>query len=73
MLTNTEKGQLKRMLQDPGWAVIQRVAEMTMANIQDDFVVTDNEWDTIKGAIGRESRIKGIRDLIQDLYKKANE
>jgi len=71
MISTPEKSQIKRVLQDPAWAAVQHCAEELIKDTEASYVVKDNEWETIKCAISRESRIQGIKDFIAKLYHEA--
>lgn len=71
MLTSTEKQQIRAILQDTKWTAIQNAAETLIQKIEDEYVVRDTEWETIKAALEREAQIKGIRRFFQDLYSQA--
>lgn len=71
MLQTQEKNAIKRILQDPAWNTIQRCAELLITNIQDQAVVKDTEWETIRATIERQAMVEGIRKFIQELWTNA--
>ena len=73
MIDKNEKQQLKYLLQDPKWQVVERIVKLNLDRISMQSKLKDNEWDTIKAAIFDEGQIMGITSLIQELWKIAGE
>ena len=73
MLDKNEKLQLKHLLQDPKWEVVNRIVKMNLDRISMQSKLKDNEWDTLKATIYDEGQIAGITGLIQELWKIAGE
>lgn len=71
MITATERQQIKYILQSPQWQTIERVAHLLCDKISYDSVVMETEWDTLRTAILNEGKTRGIKELIQELYREA--
>mgnify|MGYP001574127857 CR=1 FL=1 len=73
MIDKNEKAQLKYLLQDPKWQVVERIVKLNLDRISMQSKLKDNQWDTIKATIFDEGQIMGITSLIQELWKIAGE
>ena len=73
MIDKNEKQQLKYLLQDPKWQVVERIVKLNLDRISMQSKLKDNEWDTLKATIFDEGQIMGITSLIQELWKIAGE
>lgn len=73
MIDKNEKAQLKHLLQDPKWQVVERIVKLNLDRISMQSKLKDNEWDTLKATIFDEGQITGITNLIQELWKIAGE
>lgn len=72
-LSNAEKSQVKQLLQQPQWQVIERIANELCLQLRDGSVITPTQWETLQAVLTREGEVRGIRKLIQELYKIAQE
>jgi hypothetical protein len=73
MLTKGEQQQIKALLQDPKWAVIENQANDLCDKIKYDTAIRNSEFETLKAVFMNEGQVQGIKRFIQQLYKEANE
>ena len=73
IIDKNEKQQLKHLLQDPKWQVVERIVKLNLDRISMQSKLKDNEWDTLRATIFDEGQITGITGLIQELWKIAGE
>jgi hypothetical protein len=73
MIGNTERSQIKQLIQSPQWLAIQNVAKELIAKLQGESRVKDTEWDTIKASLFVEGEIRGIELLFQELERQIYE
>lgn len=73
MITKPEKQQIKQLLQDPKWQVVERIVKMKLEEIRNQSNMKGDLWETAKATIYEEGQIQGINSLIQELYKLAQE
>lgn len=72
MLTNSERSQVKVILQSPQWQVIERAMEMYIKNIKEQSCLRDDLWQTARQVAMNEGQVVGLRTFVQELYKEAN-
>ena len=73
MISQQDKSVIKMTLQSPGWRVIQQVCDEMIKNWQNQSKLGQTEWETARNVIRDEGRCEGIRNLVQELYKLAND
>lgn len=71
MITKDERAQLKALIQDPKFRTLERMADLLCDKIAYDSSVRETEWDTLKTTLTQEGKIRGIKQLIQELYEEA--
>ena len=71
MITQSEKSRIKALLQSPDWKIIQNIAEEYIKGLQWQSNLRETEWETAKNVALEEGQIQGIRGLIQELFKLA--
>ena len=71
MISKVEQKQIKALVQDPKWQTLENLVEELIEKIRDDSIVGDSEWETLRTALLNEGRIRGMRDLIQEAYRTA--
>ena len=72
MITKGDKSQVRQIISSPQWPVVENIANKLCAQAREG-IVTDTEWNMVKTSLLAEGEIKGIRRLIQELYKLASE
>ena len=72
-LSQSEKSGIKQLLSSPHWKTVENVAEQIINRIREEEGIKDSEWETVKNAIDKESQVKGIRRLFQELWLQTNE
>ena len=73
MISNTEKIQIKQILQAPQWDAIMNVINLRLLQIREESTLRDSEWETLKATCLKDGRIEGLNLLVQDLYRIAQE
>lgn len=73
MLTNPEQKQIRQLLQTPQWAVAEQLANKMVDKFKDEQIVHSTEWETLRASILREGKIEGVRALVQEIYRQAQE
>lgn len=68
-LTEKERSALEHMMQSNGWKVFIRLSEDYIHNIQASSSLKENEFNTLRATIDKESRVDGIYKLIQNVGK----
>ena len=71
MITQGEKGQIKAILQSPQWQTVERIFQDLCDRIAYEPVVRETEWDTLKTSLINEGKVRGIKDLLKELYNLA--
>lgn len=70
MLSNVEKSQLKAIIQQPGWRVIEKLAEEYCDAIRKQPKVKDTEWETVSGSLLDEGKTRGITDFLKEIINQ---
>ena len=73
MITNTERTQVRQLLQSPQWPVAERLADMLIDQIKEEPSLADTEWQTLQNVLTREGEMRGIRRFIQECYTQAQQ
>ena len=73
MLSNAEQKQMRQLLQTPQWGVAEQLANKVIEKFKDEQVVHPTEWETIRASLLREGKIDGVRNLIQEIYRQAEQ
>lgn len=68
MLEEKQKSSLKNLVQSPQWKLVEFVAEEYIKRINSGSSMRESEWDTLRELVGKEGRIQGVREFIQDIY-----
>ena len=71
MLNNQEKSQIKALLQSSHWAMVERLAELVIKDIEDTPLIRDSQWETTKATFEKEYQVKGIRHFLSEFYNSA--
>jgi len=72
MITKNERAQLKALIQDPKFRTLERMADLLCDKIAYESSVRESEWETLKTTVEQEGKVRGIKQLIQELYEEAN-
>lgn len=70
MLSKHEKQQLKYLVSDPKWKVVERLADLLIEKIRENSPVRDSEWETLRTTLEQEGKIRGIKEFIQEIYRE---
>uniref|UniRef100_A0A7V3N4Q5 Uncharacterized protein n=1 Tax=candidate division CPR3 bacterium TaxID=2268181 RepID=A0A7V3N4Q5_UNCC3 len=73
MLNETEKSQIRSLLQSSQWKTIEKLADLICEKIKDEPISTESEWETAKTVLEKEGQIKGIRRFIQEIFLQGAE
>lgn len=73
MISAQEKQQMLQVLSSPHWSALEALANHKISLLKDDFGSRETEWETMKNNLLTEGKIQGIRLLIQEVYKLAQE
>ena len=73
MISLHEKTILRALLQSPQFRIVENVAKEITENIRNRSNLKDTEWETAKSVAMEEGQIQGINQLIQELYRLAQE
>ena len=73
MISLQEKTILRALLQSPQFRIVENVAKEITENIRNRSNLKDTEWETAKSVAMEEGQIQGINQLIQELYRLAQE
>lgn len=71
MRTQAEKSQIKMFLQSPQWQLIEQIVKELIQKIRDQSNLRETEWETAKSVALEEGQVQGINNLIQELYRIA--
>jgi len=71
MITKDERAQLKGLIQDPKFRTFERVANLLCDKIAYESSVRETEWETLRTTLTQDGKIRGIKQLIQELYEEA--
>ena len=71
MISKSEKQQLKALLQDSKWQTLENLAKELCDEIKERTIVGDTEWETLQNALLNEGQIRGIKNLLQEAYRQA--
>ena len=72
-LSQSEKSGIKQLLSSLHWKTVETIAEQIISRIREEEGIKDSEWETVKNAIDKESQVKGIRRLFQELWFQTND
>jgi dihydroneopterin aldolase len=73
MITSSEKNLLKNLIQSPGFRIVENVAKELIEQVKDQSNLRETEWETAKNVALEEGQIGGIRKLLQELYRLAQD
>lgn len=71
MLSKTERTQIRQLLQSPQYTAFDKLVNELKEKYRDEYASRDTEWDTIKNTLINEGKIRGITELVQELFKHA--
>lgn len=73
MISNTQKSQIKQLLQSPQWDAVEQMMNETIQQMREEAILRETEWETLKAACLQQGRIEGINRIIQELYRLVQE
>ena len=73
MISIQEKTILRILLQSPQFRIVENVAKEIVENIRNHSNLKDTEWETAKSVAMEEGQIQGINQLLQELYRLAQQ
>lgn len=68
-----ERQQLKALIGAPQWSAFEQLADRVCKKIQEEKVSHNTEWETLRALLVSEGQEKGIRRLLQELYRQVGE
>jgi len=71
MISNSEKSQIKILLQSPQWKVAERVAGELCDKISYNSKLRPTEWETLQTLLIQEGQVQGIKLFVKELYNEA--
>ena len=60
-------------MQSPQWAAFEQLVAEMCAKIESTSNLQDTEWETLKSVVLNEGRVRGIRELIQEVFREAKD
>ena len=72
MITNTERQQIRQVLQMPQWKTVERLAELLISQIREQPAIAETQWMTLQNLLSREGEARGIKRFIQEMYNQAS-
>ena len=72
-MNKQDKSQIKQLLQDPKWQVVENVAKEITQSVKDQSNLRETLWETGKSVAFEEGQIQGINQLLKRLYKEAQD
>lgn len=66
------KRALQQITDEPNMKVLRYVADILIHNWQKGSVIGPNEWETVKSAIAKEERKRGLEIYLEELEKMAH-
>ena len=72
-MNKQDKSQIKQLLQDPKWQVVENVAKEITQSVKDQSNLKETLWETGKSVAFEEGQIQGINQLLKRLYKEAQD
>ncbi len=73
MIDNKERQQIRELISDPKFRVVEKIANDICDKIKEDSAIKDTQWETLKFMLTQEGEMRGIRRLIQALYNLAKD
>lgn len=71
ILGKQERNLIKLLLTSPGGQVLEMVVQNMMDKYKEEFGARESEWETIRNTLINEGKIRGLKELIQELYLQA--
>ena len=71
MISQQEKSAIRQMLQTPNWRITERIANELIQEWQNQTKLGNTEWETARNVVRDEGRCEGIKLLIQELFRLA--
>ena len=72
-MNKQDKSQIKQLLQDPKWQVVENVAKEITQSVKDQSNLKETLWETGKSVAFEEGQVQGINQLLKRLYKEAQD
>ena len=73
MFTESERSQIKLLISSPHWQTVERVANALCEKIAQEPCLADTEWGTVSAAVLAEGKVRGIRQLFQELFDQTKQ
>lgn len=71
MLSLQEKSMIRALITDARWPVIEKLAELVNQKIEQEPVLKDSQWNTIKSVIIKEGKKQGVKRFLDELLNQA--
>jgi len=72
MLNEREQSALRTIQDIPQWKVVLRVRDELINKIVLQSVVKDSQWETIKAALERDGKVRGIKEFFQEILNQSS-
>ncbi len=71
MLDLPAKKKLIQLTDSPNYEAITQLADLLITQWQNEPVICESEFDTIKKAMEKEFKVQALRDFLAQIYKEA--
>ena len=68
MLSQTERAQIAQLLQAPQWKALEHLIHTVAQGYEEEAIILDSEWDTLRSSLVKEGKKRGIQVLMQEIY-----
>jgi len=68
MLSESEKSQLRDLIQSGRWNLITMLAEDFCKRLRDNPTIGTSEWELVRETLRREGQIEGVKAFLQELF-----
>lgn len=66
-----EQTLILQLLQSPQWSALESIAKRLHDEWNGESVVKDTEWDTLRAALEKEGRVRGLELFMQEIWRVA--
>lgn len=73
MINEQVQSHVKQLVQSPQWKAIEQIAQELITKVQDGSPIRETNDETLKELFLKEGKVRGIRELFQELIKIASQ
>ena len=73
MINPRDRPTLQRLVTSPEWKIVENIANQVIDQVKEDPKAQSTQWETIKKTLLAEGQTSGIRRLLQEIHKHAND